>query len=96
MDVDVAIKDIFQMRQGFISYVNEHSDGGQPLQEEAHQRDLEQILDPSKFIERHFGSENPDIVFQEVLKEIPEPPKAIQQPAREAEMGETIEEAIEN
>lgn len=72
MDIDIAINDIKQLRQGFISYVN---DQGEPAAEE----DLEQIddfLDPSKFIERHFGEENPDIIFQEVITQVPELPIA--------------------
>ena len=70
MDIDIAINDIKQLRQGFISYVN---DQGVP----AEQDELEQIddfLDPSKFIERHFGAENPDIIFQEVIDQVPDPP----------------------
>ena len=30
-------------------------------------------MDPQKFIERHFGPENPDIIFQEVITHVPEP-----------------------
>ena len=30
-------------------------------------------MDPKKFIERHFGMDNPDIIFQEVITEVPDP-----------------------
>jgi hypothetical protein len=46
------------MRHGFISYVNEnHQPADQDLDE------IDDFLDPSKFIERHFGADNPDIIF---------------------------------
>ena len=35
--------------------------------------EITDILNPQKFIERHFGDEDPDFLFQEVLKEVPEP-----------------------
>ena len=42
--------------------------------------EITDILNPQKFIERHFGEEDPDFLFQEVLKEVPEP---IMQPVAE-------------
>lgn len=73
MDIDIAINDIKQLRQGFISYVN---DQGVPAEEDLEQ--IDDFLDPSKFIERHFGEENPDIIFQEVITQVPELPIAVE------------------
>ena len=67
MDIDIAINDIKQLRQGFISYVNDNQAADQDLYE------IDDFLDPSKFIERHFGMDNPDIIFQEVITERPDP-----------------------
>ena len=66
MDLDMAMSDIKRMREGFVTYVNEQNAGEQVAE-------ITDILDPQKFIERHFGDEDPDFLFQEVLKEVPEP-----------------------
>ena len=66
MDLDMAMSDIKRMREGFVTYVNEQNAGEQVTE-------ITDILNPQKFIERHFGDEDPDFLFQEVLKEVPEP-----------------------
>ena len=58
MDIDIAINDIKQLRQGFISYVND-----QEVPDEDDINQIDDFLDPSKFMEKHFGAENPDIIF---------------------------------
>ena len=58
MDIDIAINDIKQLRQGFISYVND-----QEVPDEEDINQIDDFLDPSKFMEKHFGAENPDIIF---------------------------------
>lgn len=45
MDIDIAINDIKEMRQGFLSYVHDESRA-----EEDDIDDIDQILDPSKFL----------------------------------------------
>lgn len=69
MDIDIAINDIKKLREGFISYVNDQGE-----QEEGEVDQIDDFLDPQKFIERHFGEENPDIIFQEVITSVPDPP----------------------
>ena len=44
---------------------------------------IDDFLDPQKFIERHFGAENPDIIFQEVIQSVPEPPLLEEVPVEE-------------
>ena len=58
MDIDIAINDIKQLRQGFISYVND-----QEVPDEEDINQIDDFLDPTKFMEKHFGAENPDIIF---------------------------------
>ena len=83
MDIDIAINDIKQMRNGFISYVGDSAGNdshflagmdGFEGQEQAGDT-IDDLLDPNKFIERHFGAENPDIIFQEIITEVPDPPQ---------------------
>ena len=38
-----------------------------------HADKIEDILDPQKFLQKHFGSENQDVVFKEVIDEVPDP-----------------------
>ena len=57
---------IIREREGFINYVQENTGFEQDAE-------LSNILNPQKFIERHFGEEDPNFLFQEVLEEIPEP-----------------------
>ena len=88
MDLDMAMNEIRQMREGFVAYVNEQNSNEQVAE-------ITDILNPQKFIERHFGDEDPDFLFQEVLKEVPEPiiqPKEEPVPQQDEEQNEHIEE----
>ena len=54
------------MRQGFFSYV--HETQAPP--------DLQDALDPTRFIKKHFGDkgvQDPDFLFKEIITEIPQP-----------------------
>jgi hypothetical protein len=61
------------MREGFISYVhNTHM----PSTDELEMDNIQEALDPTTFIQRHFGNEgvqDPEFMFKEIIKEIPEP-----------------------
>ena len=72
-DLMMAQTEIKSMREGFISYVHNSNNG--PSAEEDPDK-LQEALDPSKFIEKHFGSEgveDPEFLFKEIITEIPEP-----------------------
>ena len=56
MDLDMAMNDIKKMREGFVTYVNEQNQNEQVTE-------ITDILNPQKFIERHFGEEDPDFLF---------------------------------
>jgi hypothetical protein len=73
-DLVMAQTEIKQMREGFINYV--HNSGAAVDQDDDGDDKLEDALDPSKFIEKHFGSEgveDPEFLFKEIIKEIPDP-----------------------
>lgn len=61
------------MREGFIDFM-QHYNNDQPSH--GSPSDLMQhMLDPTKFIQRHFGNEgikNPEFMFNEIISELPQ------------------------
>ena len=61
------------MREGFISYVHHTL---MPSSDELEMDNIQEALDPTTFIQRHFGNEgvqDAEFMFKEIIKEVPEP-----------------------
>ena len=66
LDLDAAVADIKKMREGFVSYMRDSH-----LSEEL--QNINDILQPSAFIARHFAEPNSDFLYHNELSEIPDP-----------------------